>query len=79
MLDFNQATKGKTSAFGKNVLNLPYTYSEEEVEFMEEQMSEQASLEETTPRVQSSEHEAPDFQAPEEAPFSLEAQDLEAP
>jgi hypothetical protein len=79
MLDFSQATEGKTSASGKNVLNLPYTDSEEEVEVIEEEMPEQASPKETTPGVQSSEHEAPDFQTPEEAPFSPEAQDLEVP
>ena len=60
-------------------MNLPYTDSEEEVEVIEENMHEQASPKETTPRVQSSKHEAPDFQTPEEAPFSLEAQDLEVP
>ena len=30
-LDFIQATEGKTSASDKNVLNLPYTDSEEEI------------------------------------------------
>jgi hypothetical protein len=37
-LDFSQATEGKTSASDKNVLNLPYTDSEEEVELIEEEV-----------------------------------------
>jgi hypothetical protein len=60
-------------------LNLPYTDSEEELELIEEEMPEQATPEETTPGVQSSEHEAPDFQTLEEAPLSPETQDLEVP
>jgi hypothetical protein len=37
MLDFSQSTEGKTSASDKNVLNLPYTDSEEEVDIIEEE------------------------------------------
>jgi hypothetical protein len=80
MLDFSHAAEGKTSSFGKNVLDPPYTNSEEEVEFMEEKMPEKAYPEEITPGIQSFEHEASDFQETlEEAPFSLEAQGMEVP
>jgi hypothetical protein len=45
-LDFSQVAEGKTSASGKNVLNLPYTDSEEDLEPVEREIPEQASLEE---------------------------------
>jgi len=47
---------------------------------MEEEMPKKTSLEETSPGIQISEHEAPNFQeTPEEVPFSPEAQDVEVP
>jgi len=60
-------------------LNLPYIDSEEEVDIIEEEAHEKTIPEETTHRVQISEHEAPDFQTHEEGPFPPEAQNLEAP
>jgi hypothetical protein len=77
MLDFSQVIEGKTSASGQNVLNLPYTDSEDEVELIEEDIPEKESPKGTTPGVQGFEHEAPNLQIPKEEPFSSEAQDLE--
>ena len=54
MLDFSQDIEGQSSASSKNVLNLPYTDLEEEVEVIEENIPEKAYPKETTPRIQSS-------------------------
>jgi hypothetical protein len=46
MLDFSQDAEGETSASSKNVLNLPYTNSEEDLEPVEREILEQFFLEE---------------------------------
>jgi hypothetical protein len=46
MLDLIQATEGKTSASGKNVLNIPYSYSEEDLESVEGEVPEKDAFEE---------------------------------
>jgi hypothetical protein len=60
MLDFSQATEGQASAPDKNVLNLPYTDSEEDLESVEGEIPEQAAPEEApfSPKV-------PDLEIPE--------------
>jgi hypothetical protein len=45
-LDFSQAIEGQASAPDKNVLNLPYTNSEEDLESVEGEVLEQVALEE---------------------------------
>jgi hypothetical protein len=59
-LDFSQATEGQASAPDKNVLNLPYTDSEEDLESVEGEVPEQAAFEEApfSPEV-------PDLEIPE--------------
>jgi hypothetical protein len=46
MLIFSQDTEGKTNASGKNVLNLPYTDSEEDLEPGEREVPEEDSFKE---------------------------------
>ena len=46
-LDFSQATEGKVSAPDKNVLNLPYTDSEEDLESVEGEVPKQSTFEES--------------------------------
>jgi hypothetical protein len=60
MLDFIQATEGQTSAYGKNLLNLPYSYLEEDLESIEGKVPEQFAFEEAplSPRF-------PDLEIPE--------------
>ena len=67
MLDFSQATEGQTSASDKNVLNIPYTDSEEDLESVEGEVPEQAALEEApfSPEV-------PDLEIPEASTRKVE-------